>query len=469
MSSLLNTLIILPFEIVNPGFSNSPYDLNKLYDPFNEKNENVENVIKILSKISFSKTFKIDNQYHSHVQNMISSKNESISNEFLKVFEIPEEFFFKNNKKYNFQKVDILIDDSLKLLKPFSKTKFIINETAEIGYLVLNFGIEGTDDGIDVFSLISNLDIFRFYFPSDIEGKLKYSLNLKPKNSFEKENEISEKSTLYLYDIINTYISLIYQNIRFLYKRPILFYSSSSEKSLKHDFTDFLMYNSLRRSPQRDGITFENYNNYISIKNPDPLIKVLTLNEGAFVIDCTNPDNNYIINKYFTSFILVLNQREILLLMNRVISFLNPIHKNSKERSALISKLQLIKSKINLYQLKQLVFSVSLNNEIGVFFEDLQKKFNIEILLRDNKDSVIEIHDLLTIEHINIEKEREDKRNRDNNIIIGILTCIQTSSAFATIFGNERFDIMIIFTILLVISSFMIYYLWVRKKKNSLS
>jgi hypothetical protein len=125
-----------------------------------------------------------------------------------------------------------------------------------------------------------------------------------------------------------------------------------------------------------------------------------------------------------------------------------------------------MKNKINLFQLKQLIFSVSLNNEIGLFFNDLQQKFNIEILLRDNKDSVIEIHDLLSNEQFIIEKDKEDRRNRNNNIIIGILTCIQTSSAFATIFGESRLSIMVIFIIMLLSSILMIYFLWVRKKVN---
>jgi hypothetical protein len=165
------------------------------------------------------------------------------------------------------------------------------------------------------------------------------------------------------------------------------------------------MYKALRIPPQKESITSNNYTDYIKVKNPDPLIKILTMNEGAFVVDCTHTDNNYITNKYFTSFILALNQREILLLMNKAISFLNLLDSNEKDRLILISKLQIMKNKINLFQLKQLIFSVSLNNEIGLFFNDLQQKFNIEILLRDNKDSVIEIHDLLSNEQFIIEKE----------------------------------------------------------------
>jgi hypothetical protein len=463
MTSLLNTILIFPFEIRESGDKNSPYDLDIFSDPFENKEKSVEDLISQLASISFDKSTKIDSQYHDHVKNMIANDTNSSSLNFLKIFEIPEEYYFKNSKKINFQKCDLFIDDSLKLTKPFSKTKFVINDSAGLGYLILNFGIEDVS-GNEIIASISKVDFFRYYLPTDVIGKSKYSLQVKSKVNNTTTSETQESLSISLYEIIDTYISRIDHQIRFLYRRPILFHIISSEKELQTKDIVLHMYKALRIPPQKESITSNNYTDYIKVKNPDPLIKILTMNEGAFVVDCTHTDNNYITNKYFTSFILALNQREILLLMNKAISFLNLLDSNEKDRLILISKLQIMKNKINLFQLKQLIFSVSLNNEIGLFFNDLQQKFNIEILLRDNKDSVIEIHDLLSNEQFIIEKEKEDRRNRSNNIIIGILTCIQTSSAFATIFGESRISIMFIFILMLLSSVFMIYFLWIRRK-----
>jgi hypothetical protein len=465
MTSILNTILIFPFEIRESENKYSPYDLDIFSDPFENKDKTVQELIAKLASISFNKTHKIDSQYHDHIKNMIANDINPSSINYLKIFEIPEEYYFKNSKNINYQKFDLFIDDSLKLNKPFSKTKFIINDSAGLGYLILNFGIEDVS-GNEIIASISKVDFFRYYLPTDVTGKSKYSLYVKSKTNNNTTSETQEPLTISLYEIIDTYISRISSQIRFLYRRPILFHIISSEKELQTKDIVLHMYKALRIPPQKESITSNNYTDYIKVKNPDPLIKILTMNEGAFVVDCTHADNNYITNKYFTSFILALNQREILLLMNKAISFLNLLDSNEKDRLILISKLQIMKNKINVFQLKQLIFSVSLNNEIGLFFNDLQQKFNIEILLRDNKDSVIEIHDLLSNQQIINEKEKEDQRNRNNNIIIGILTCIQTSSAFATIFGESRISVMVIFIIMLLSSVLMIYFLWVRKKVN---
>ena len=69
--------------------------------------EKRQELIEQLASISFDKSSKIDSQYHDHVKNMIANDFNSSSINFLKIFEIPEEYYFINSKKINFQKFDL--------------------------------------------------------------------------------------------------------------------------------------------------------------------------------------------------------------------------------------------------------------------------------------------------------------------------------------------------------------------------
>ena len=99
-------------------------------------------------------------------------------------------------------------------------------------------------------------------------------------------------------------------------------------------------------------------------------------------------------------------------------------------------------------------YSISFISEIDQFFSELQNKFRIEILLRDNKEGIFEINALL-------EKERNDQLA---NLLV-VLSIVQGVTAFFSIFG-EMSSTSLKFIILL--SFFLIYFiLYMRKKKNN--
>ena len=99
-------------------------------------------------------------------------------------------------------------------------------------------------------------------------------------------------------------------------------------------------------------------------------------------------------------------------------------------------------------------YSISFISEIDQFFCELQNKFRIETLLRDNKEGIFEINALL-------EKERNDQIA---NLLV-VLSIVQGVTAFFSIFG-EMSSISLKFIILL--SFFLIYFiLYMRKKKNN--
>ena len=109
--------------------------------------------------------------------------------------------------------------------------------------------------------------------------------------------------------------------------------------------------------------------------------------------------------------------------------------------------------------LKQISFTVSVYNEIDIFFTELQKKFDIEILMNDNKESINEIHQL--IEELDNERkaaEEKEKATKLNFLIIG-LTVIQVISIFYTLLVDFLENDTILTNIFLFLNTVLIIFL----------
>jgi hypothetical protein len=177
------------------------------------------------------------------------------------------------------------------------------------------------------------------------------------------------------------------------------------------------------------------------------------MNEGACVYDYSLGGVLNLFKKYFPSFILAINQREIMIKTNNEISLLNIKDFESGIDKSVIEKLKKLKKNINIFQLKQVLYSISFYNEISLFYKELQKSFCIDLLLIDNKQSVMEIHSLL-------ENELQEKFN----LKIAILTIIQSASAIAAILEYNRLS-----TILIFISTILLgWILFIAKKTKSI-
>lgn len=98
------------------------------------------------------------------------------------------------------------------------------------------------------------------------------------------------------------------------------------------------------------------------------------MNEGAIVIDTSgaNVDTNTLVNKYFPAFILALNQREVMIKTAKDVSQI--AYKNlNAEDSITLKKLTELRKTLNLIQLKQVFYNISIYNETELFFTELQK------------------------------------------------------------------------------------------------
>ena len=139
-------------------------------------------------------------------------------------------------------------------------------------------------------------------------------------------------------------------------------------------------------------------------------------------------------NKYFPAFILTLNQRELLLKTMQSIAHLDT-RELSGQNEAIFNKMENLRNRLLILQLKQIFYSVSNLHEVELFFNQLQKAFAVEKMLLENEQSVREMYNLLEVNRNNdnerIEKEKAELDERRSNIINTILGAIGCLGLFS--------------------------------------
>jgi hypothetical protein len=132
--------------------------------------------------------------------------------------------------------------------------------------------------------------------------------------------------------------------------------------------------------------------------------------------------------------IYVLNQREIMLQINQIsskISVANILECNND----IILELNQIKRRIDIYQFKQMFYSVSFYDELALFYSKLQSFMNIDVLLHDNKECLNSIFIILEEDQSSkqalIRKEQDEKQKRRDLWINATLTGIGCLGLFS--------------------------------------
>lgn len=179
--------------------------------------------------------------------------------------------------------------------------------------------------------------------------------------------------------------------------------------------------------------------------------------EGASIIDSTQNSMAALFNKYFPAFILVLNQREVMIDINERISQISYKELTDFEKLT-IKKLEDLKELIQFFKFKQVIFSISFYDEISIFYKKLFKVFDIQLLLEDNQESVKEIHTLLSdadkkdekIKMVEIEvrdKKQEVREKKQAKKLEALLSFISVMGIFSLwvdvweLYGESKFPI----------------------------
>jgi|GEM_PF-4219295 len=174
----------------------------------------------------------------------------------------------------------------------------------------------------------------------------------------------------------------------------------------------------------------------------DNAIGIYLMNEGALVLD-SNEDVRALWKKYFPTFLLAVNQRQLLIhLVAQIMAADIKVPILSKEdlegvrenehlllmRQAKTTMEHLHTHIIQL-QLKQIFYSVAHTDELNIFLHKLQERFRISHLLQDIKESVGELHQILEAISAHDHWLREKKRELAINLVgllIGALGVIST-------------------------------------------
>jgi hypothetical protein len=498
-----SSLVVLPFQMLAENSVANAFESDATVVHSNVDSKNIfESYVNYIKTLPIKSDKIVDSsKYHDYISNYISPYSEKENSSFLKIFSFQianlkgldisgQEIQFKNQFQDSHTKL-FLGDSNLEI--KFDKIIIVLNEIAELAYFI--FEIDYIIENDNALKFISEIDFFRYYKPKELMDKKqkhisKYLIRTIKEKKDKEKNIITETQNIALYEIIRNYFNYIFRSANFIYDKPVMLhlFSQAGKDVLSNDELINTCFKVLRIPPLVKGKEAPNkpletkLEDLHSVKPklaqlhyPDQSIVFCTMNEGAIVIDTSsNVDTNSLVNKYFPAFILALNQREVMIKTAKDVSQI-PYKNLNAEDSITLKKLSELRKTLNLIQLKQVFYNISIYNETELFFTELQKKFSIDVLLNDNKGSIDAIHSLLESERISKEEEankllEEAQKKRDNNLglILSLVGLFGAASAVIDLYNFYHNPDSIAFWWLpyFVIFSFGAYLVWFYKRKK---
>lgn len=442
------SVVTLPFNLVKKNNSNQAFHFNSINEEHGT--DDLNNLKQVLSLIGSKENLPIDSpKHHKYISNHIGNLKSNNAS-FLKVISVlPEHFNKLEEINFNPDVSIVKIKDTDWNIKFNNGTYIVLNEFAGIGYFVFSLEMDILTN--DIFTQLSGNDFFRYYC-SETE---KYKLSIKRLND---DTEV----TLNFKQIIEKYFSDLLPFIKFLYEKPIVLhlFGKDSFLDLKDDNLNNTMYKILRIPPRE---IMEDLQVFDFLEKSNNKFLIGASDEGAVVID-EFIGSKELFNKYFPSFIFSLNQREIMIQLNKSISYFNSNELDSDDYKV-FDRLEKLKKKVSIYQLKQVFYSISSYDEINLFYSKLIKTFNIELLTKDNNECISEIHNLIEIKRNKLEESREKLNSSRLNLILLLLTIAQVWSGINEVFIKNDKCINITFYVTIIIIGLYFYFIKNRHNK----
>lgn len=210
-------------------------------------------------------------------------------------------------------------------------------------------------------------------------------------------------------------------------QKPILLNLFEADYNLLNNESKLaeLLQRSIRISSPRNSNKYIDENNRLSESCE---IQFFMSSEGSSIMDLNvDPTKtkkiNDLFNLYFPAFILALNQRQLMIEVNKTISdfeikkldLLIPNDENKEPDKKLIKRIEDLKKKVGLYKFRQVIHSVSFNDDIAKFYAELLSSFDIKLLLEDNESSVMEMSNILNEEY---RKKRDRESDFQSNLVL---------------------------------------------------
>lgn len=363
----------------------------------------------------------------------------------------------------------------------FGSVSVYINEVASTGFLVFGFN---WDESVDALEALSKLDFFRFFKPERKQKQYFIKREKKERKRPDQEAPITPALPveLTLFQLAEIFFKPLLRHIRFTTQRMTLLHLSISNSDLAKDLS-VLTRQSYRalRVPPKDGLSSRDEDllkEVVRVNVLDESIRYCGMNEGAVVIEAPAIKDNAIgrlINKYTPAFLLALNQREAMGTMSKIIAefetrqLLGEVVPDG-EPGKLVEKLGRMNKLMTVIQMKQVFYSISFYHEVSAFFTGIQKVFDVDTLLKDNRESIEAIHGLLDQENRKREEaldaEREEKvqkRERLTGVFFSVLSLLSVVSALTDGFAfleieGFRWVFYPVVTVVVVVFYFLMFY-----------
>jgi hypothetical protein len=306
------------------------------------------------------------------------------------------------------------------------EVRALINPTAGIGFFIFGFECNSSENNIS--DALTQTEFFR-----NIGWRRNQKLGItqiqKHAWIFDRDSALS----MTMYEALQCYFAELSDCIRFYQDRATVLYSVASRSvGSKANAELCEQAYEIVRVPDRNSPRFEHPLTEPRIHRVGRNVAFTALNEGALIIETINTSIKIknIANKYFPAFILALNQRELLLNTMQSIAHLDA-RELSGQNEAIFNKMEVLRNRLLILQLKQIFYSVSNLHEVELFFNQLQKAFAVEKMLMENEQCVREMYNLLEvrrnkeIERIEREEaERDERRSNIINTILGAIGCL---------------------------------------------
>jgi|694.fasta_scaffold53166_2 hypothetical protein len=427
--------MVMPFQIITGNNGNNDSTEGDLFDEVNSQPHNV-NASDLLQQL---KEWSVQNTKSSTLPGDFSKYYGFMKNHFgydenseLIVFQLetsklkPASGFetFKNMQA-QFSKGAWLGQSDIRM-NGMAEIRVLINPTAGIGFFILGFECFSFEKNLA--DSLAQIDFFR---------NIGWRRNQKPSDKqtqkhawiFEKDSD----SGMTIYQMLQCYFADLSNWIRFYQDRATVLYTFASVKlgSKANEELCEQAYEIIR-VPDRNSPRFDQSLTEPIIHRVGRNVAFTALNEGALITETINDSMNTkaIANKYFPSFILALNQRELLLNNMHFIAQLNTLDLKSLNGDS-FDKMETLRSRLLILHLKQIFYSVSNLHEVELFFNQLQKAFAIENMLLENEECVREMFNLLEVQRNKeleqiekVKSELDERRSNIINTILGAIGCL---------------------------------------------
>lgn len=454
MAHSVSASIVLPFHVISES------NLNDMFQPLQAKlleyepqRKDWEAMGRLMDKYgALTHDFSDPSKYYGYLSNHWNAQeklHEDSGHSFLKAYKLDKKnWVFQDvaGEIYKWatfkSKPECLFLGDSQLQVEIDDVRMFFNEVAHLGYWVLQLKMDVSEDEETVLAALANIDFFRTI---EVEGKQspgKISSQYK-KFSFTKRQADNDER-IYL-GTIQDFIRLNFSEwgsfIRFYQTRPNVLYLDSDSRLLSWDLERIKsIFYSVIRVPDRNAAVRNDQEHSIELSIPSSQIILAALNEGTIISEQVNTGSggtNYLVKKYFPAFLLALNQREVLLKTMHATSALS-INKIMESEDQMFDVISNLKRRLTIIQLKQIFYSVSNTSEVETFFSKLLEVFNIEIILKDNRASIEELHEMIEMRRAQMELERqkveeerkqqemieEDRKSKIMNSILGIVSVL---------------------------------------------